>query len=51
TVDAVQKIPGWVSVKMPQPRRMQERAAADWLPYNIASIGWFPVASDCTCAI
>ncbi|EGT0625543.1 hypothetical protein JAF88_002289, partial [Citrobacter freundii] len=25
--------------------------AANWLPYNIASIGWFPVASDCTCAI
>ncbi|EAS2372204.1 hypothetical protein DLN68_25480, partial [Salmonella enterica] len=51
TVDAVQKISGWVSVKVPQSRRMQERRAAEnWRLFDSASIEWLPVAADSTCS-
>ncbi len=32
----------------PQPRRMQEQAAADWRSFDSASIEWLPVSADCT---
>ena len=32
----------------PQPRRMQERAAAGWRTFDSASIEWFPAVTDFT---
>ncbi|EDP9795128.1 TPA_asm: hypothetical protein G3430_004446 [Salmonella enterica subsp. houtenae serovar 18:z36,z38:-] len=33
---------------MPQPRRMQERAAENWRLFELS--GWLPVAADSTCS-
>ncbi|ABX66719.1 hypothetical protein SPAB_02203 [Salmonella enterica subsp. enterica serovar Paratyphi B str. SPB7] len=33
---------------MPQPRRMQERPAANWRSFDSANIEWLPVAADST---
>ncbi|EHC51485.1 hypothetical protein LTSEGIV_1755 [Salmonella enterica subsp. enterica serovar Give str. S5-487] len=33
---------------MPQPRRMQERTAANWRSFDSANIEWLPVAADST---
>ncbi|EFT2529062.1 hypothetical protein KD712_000493 [Salmonella enterica subsp. enterica serovar Bovismorbificans] len=38
----------WVERIKPQPRRMQERAAANWRSFDSASIEWLPVTADCT---
>ncbi|EFT2599744.1 hypothetical protein QKY00_004017 [Salmonella enterica] len=45
-ISDVKKI--WVGRIKPQPRRMQERAAADWRSFDSASIEWLPVTADCT---
>ncbi|EAB8113635.1 hypothetical protein DU159_24175 [Salmonella enterica subsp. enterica] len=36
---------------MPQPRRMQERPAANWRSFDSANIEWLPVAADSTCSV